>query len=112
MIYVIEMENLTNLLSQWFTALKFLVLRIFNINLIIIVNSRKPSSPLKSLTSREKEIGFLEDFLIDHLDNEKSASLYISGQPGTGKTASLSYILQLDKVRKSVYGNTVIPIAK
>ncbi|CAK1549795.1 unnamed protein product [Leptosia nina] len=54
---------------------------------------------LKPLTSREKEIEFLENFLTDHLDNEKPASLYISGQPGTGKTASLSYILQLDKIR-------------
>ncbi|XP_047515374.1 cell division control protein 6 homolog [Pieris napi] len=68
----------------------------------------KPISPLKRLTSREKEIEFLENFLIDHLDNEKSASLYISGQPGTGKTASLSYILQLDKIKqgfKQVYIN-------
>ncbi|XP_045535919.1 polycomb group protein Psc [Papilio machaon] len=69
---------------------------------IIADNSMKP------LVGREKEIAWLEDFLLDHLDNEESASLYISGQPGTGKTASLTYILNLPKIRngyKQVYVN-------
>ncbi|CAG4968212.1 unnamed protein product [Colias eurytheme] len=63
---------------------------------------------LQPLTSREKEIDFLDSFLTENLDKEKSASLYISGQPGTGKTASLSYILQLKKFKegyKQVYIN-------
>ncbi|XP_050551682.1 polycomb group protein Psc-like [Spodoptera frugiperda] len=62
----------------------------------------------KPLTSREKEIGWLDNFLTEHLDKEESASLYISGQPGTGKTASLSYILNLPKFKegyKQVYIN-------
>ncbi|KAI5641575.1 AAA domain-containing protein [Phthorimaea operculella] len=62
----------------------------------------------KPLASREKEIEWLESFLVEHLDKEESASLYISGQPGTGKTASLSYILQLPKIQegfKQVYVN-------
>lgn len=57
------------------------------------------TTTLKPLVSREKEIEWMENFLITHLDKEESASLYISGQPGTGKTACLSYILQLPKVR-------------
>ncbi|OWR47325.1 putative Cdc6 [Danaus plexippus plexippus] len=63
---------------------------------------------LKPLVSREKEIEWLTNFLIEHLDKEQSASLYISGQPGTGKTASLTYILQIPKIRegyKQVYIN-------
>ncbi|XP_038211184.1 cell division control protein 6 homolog [Zerene cesonia] len=55
---------------------------------------------LQPLTSRESEIEFLDSFLTENLDEENSASLYISGQPGTGKTASLSYILQLEKFKK------------
>ncbi|XP_059059438.1 polycomb group protein Psc-like [Achroia grisella] len=53
----------------------------------------------KPLTSREKEIQWLDNFLNEHLQSEKSASLYVSGQPGTGKTASLSYTLHLDKFK-------------
>ncbi|XP_052747281.1 polycomb group protein Psc [Bicyclus anynana] len=63
---------------------------------------------LKPLVSREKEIEYLENFLIGQLDKGESASLYVSGQPGTGKTASLSYILQIPKIRdgyKKVYIN-------
>lgn len=52
----------------------------------------------KPLTSREEEINFLKNFLIGQLQTEESSSIYISGQPGTGKTASLSHILQLPEV--------------
>ncbi|CAB3249859.1 unnamed protein product [Arctia plantaginis] len=63
---------------------------------------------IKPLTSREKEIEWLDNFLTQNLKDEQSASLYISGQPGTGKTASLSYILNLSKFKdgfKQVYIN-------
>lgn len=53
---------------------------------------------MKPLLGREKEIAWLEQNLLEHLENEESASLYVSGQPGTGKTASLKYILNLPKV--------------
>ncbi|KAM3959034.1 cell division control protein 6 homolog [Aphomia sociella] len=53
----------------------------------------------KPLTSREKEIQWLDIFLNERLEKEEAASLYVSGQPGTGKTASLSYILHLDKFK-------------
>ncbi|XP_050361986.1 polycomb group protein Psc-like [Nymphalis io] len=71
-------------------------------------NSYFSTKPLEPLVSREKEIEYLQNFLTEHLDKEQSASLYISGQPGTGKTASLSYILQVPKIRdgfKQVYIN-------
>ncbi|XP_068620800.1 polycomb group protein Psc-like [Battus philenor] len=63
---------------------------------------------IKPLVCREKEIAWLENVLMDHLDNKESVSLYISGQPGTGKTASLRYILHLSKIKngyKQVYVN-------
>ncbi|XP_041978201.1 cell division control protein 6 homolog [Aricia agestis] len=63
---------------------------------------------LKPLVSRENEIAFLENFLYEHLESDQSGSLYISGQPGTGKTASLSYVLKLPKVKygyQQVYVN-------
>uniref|UniRef100_A0A2A4JC29 Cell division control protein n=1 Tax=Heliothis virescens TaxID=7102 RepID=A0A2A4JC29_HELVI len=63
---------------------------------------------LKPLTSRENEIEWLDNFLTEHLEKEQSGSLYVSGQPGTGKTASLSYILNLPKYKegyKQVYIN-------
>ncbi|XP_075991773.1 uncharacterized protein LOC142987106 [Anticarsia gemmatalis] len=72
-----------------------------------ICNS-KSEEHMKPLTSREKEIEWLDNFLTQHLEDEESASLYVSGQPGTGKTASLSYILNLSKFRegyKQVYIN-------
>ncbi|VVC95060.1 cell division control protein 6 homolog [Leptidea sinapis] len=65
-----------------------------------IKNGDTNSKALNPLTCREDEIQFLESFLTEHLEKAESASLYISGQPGTGKTACLSYILQLPKVQK------------
>lgn len=75
-----------------------------------VCSSLNDESPkiLKPLTSREMEIERLENFLNEHLENEESASIYVSGQPGTGKTASLSYILQQPKIKegfKQVYIN-------
>lgn len=51
-----------------------------------------------SLPGREREVQELNDFIMGHLENETSGSLYISGPPGTGKTASLSIILQQEHV--------------
>lgn len=53
---------------------------------------------LRPLPSRETEIETLQTFLLEHLESQESGSLYVSGQPGTGKTASISYILQSPKV--------------
>ncbi|XP_034612135.1 cell division control protein 6 homolog [Trachemys scripta elegans] len=46
------------------------------------------------LLAREKETDAIRQFLKEHVCGEKPGSLYISGAPGTGKTACLSRILQ------------------
>ncbi|XP_053117935.1 cell division control protein 6 homolog isoform X2 [Hemicordylus capensis] len=45
------------------------------------------------LHAREKETDVLLRFLREHVCGEKSGSLYISGAPGTGKTACLNRVL-------------------
>lgn len=47
-----------------------------------------------SLPGREKELNVLRNFIKGHIENCSSGSMYVSGPPGTGKTASLSIILQ------------------
>ncbi|XP_014471614.1 PREDICTED: cell division control protein 6 homolog [Dinoponera quadriceps] len=66
------------------------------------------SSETEDLPGREKELDKLQEFLRKHLEEETSGSLYISGPPGTGKTASLSKIMQQPEFKsqfKSVYVN-------
>lgn len=46
------------------------------------------------MPGREREHEDLNEFIGGHLNNNTSGTLYISGPPGTGKTASLSIILQ------------------
>ncbi|XP_060637021.2 cell division control protein 6 homolog [Anolis sagrei] len=45
------------------------------------------------LHAREKETGVLHHFLQEHICKEKPGSLYISGAPGTGKSACLNRAL-------------------
>ncbi|NXY91287.1 CDC6 protein, partial [Alcedo cyanopectus] len=45
------------------------------------------------LRGREKETGIIRQFLREHLCQRRPGSLYISGAPGTGKTACLSRVL-------------------
>ncbi|XP_039596312.1 cell division control protein 6 homolog [Polypterus senegalus] len=45
------------------------------------------------LLSREKETEAIRTFITKHVGKKQTASLYISGAPGTGKTACLSRIL-------------------
>ncbi|XP_043910953.1 cell division control protein 6 homolog [Protopterus annectens] len=45
------------------------------------------------LLSRENETEIINHFLKDHVSGKKPGSLYISGAPGTGKTACLTTIL-------------------
>lgn len=51
------------------------------------------SAETYSLPGREKELAELSEFLASGLRHKQSASMYISGPPGTGKTASLSKLL-------------------
>ncbi|XP_072393403.1 cell division control protein 6 homolog [Diabrotica undecimpunctata] len=46
------------------------------------------------MPGREKELKELRQFIDRHIKNQTSGSLYVSGPPGTGKTASLNLILQ------------------
>lgn len=55
------------------------------------------------LLSREAERAAIVSFLENHVVAEKPSSLYISGAPGTGKTACLNCVLQEQKV--SLRGN-------
>ncbi|KAF2896896.1 hypothetical protein ILUMI_09283 [Ignelater luminosus] len=67
-----------------------------------------------SMPGREKELTDLHDFINDCLDKETSGSLYISGPPGTGKTAALSMILeepQLLELKKVFVNCTAIKSA-
>lgn len=50
------------------------------------------------LLSRETERGVIVSFLEQHAMSGKPSSLYISGAPGTGKTACLNCVLQERKV--------------
>ncbi|XP_044153956.1 cell division control protein 6 homolog [Bufo gargarizans] len=54
------------------------------------------------LLAREKETSTILSFLKAHVSSQKPGSLYISGAPGTGKTACLSKLLQESK---EVLGN-------
>ena len=46
------------------------------------------------LPAREQEMGVIRNFLKEYICGKKAGSLYLSGAPGTGKTAFLSRILQ------------------
>ena len=58
------------------------------------------SSHPDNLLCREKEITEIRSFLQNHLPKGKPGSLYISGAPGTGKTACLTRIILEMKVNE------------
>ncbi|XP_066588656.1 cell division control protein 6 homolog isoform X2 [Prorops nasuta] len=70
-------------------------------------NARKAlhSSVPTNLPGRETELNELKEFIGEHLKNNRSGSLYVSGPPGTGKTALLSKVMQLPEFKKKI--NTV-----
>ena len=47
-----------------------------------------------SLPCREKEMKKLSTFICSHLRNDTPGSLYVSGPPGTGKTACLTRVME------------------
>ena len=46
------------------------------------------------MKGRGQEVGRIEEFLWTHLDSHAPGSLYISGPPGTGKTATVTKLIQ------------------
>nr|XP_014689402.1 cell division control protein 6 homolog isoform X2 [Equus asinus] len=56
----------------------------------LVLNTAVPDR----LPAREKEMNVIRNFLREHICGKKAGSLYLSGCPGTGKTACLSRILQ------------------
>lgn len=56
----------------------------------LVLNTAVPDR----LPAREQEMGVIRNFLKEHICGKKAGSLYLSGAPGTGKTACLSRILQ------------------
>ncbi|XP_025218852.1 cell division control protein 6 homolog [Theropithecus gelada] len=56
----------------------------------LVLNTAVPDR----LPAREREMDVIRSFLREHICGKKAGSLYLSGAPGTGKTACLSRILQ------------------
>ena len=56
------------------------------------------TSAPKTINCRDKELGEIGDFFQKHINSKKSGSMYISGQPGTGKTACVNHILTTNTV--------------
>lgn len=54
------------------------------------------------LPSREKEAALINDFILKNLELNQSNSLYISGPPGTGKTAQVNLSLQKYETNEQV----------
>ncbi|XP_016992483.2 cell division control protein 6 homolog [Drosophila takahashii] len=52
------------------------------------------SAETQNLPGREEQLQELREFFSSHLESQTSGSLYVSGQPGTGKTACLSLLLR------------------
>ncbi|XP_005394411.2 PREDICTED: cell division control protein 6 homolog isoform X2 [Chinchilla lanigera] len=56
----------------------------------LVLNTAVPDR----LPAREAEMDVIRGFLREHICGKKGGSLYLSGAPGTGKTACLSRVLQ------------------
>lgn len=54
------------------------------------------------LVGREEEKAKLMEFLQTHLKQRRPGSLYISGPPGTGKTATLTHLVESDIVSSTM----------
>lgn len=64
-----------------------------------------------TICCRDKELAIIGDFLQPHIDEKKPGSMYISGRPGTGKTACVTYTLSKRKFAgkfKSIFINCML----
>ncbi|XP_072502448.1 cell division control protein 6 homolog isoform X2 [Notamacropus eugenii] len=68
----------------------------------LVLNTAVPDR----LPAREKEMDVIRHFLKEHICGEKAGSLYVSGAPGTGKTACLNRILQ--DLKEELKGNKIV----
>ncbi|KAJ8670553.1 hypothetical protein QAD02_001812 [Eretmocerus hayati] len=59
------------------------------------------SSVPETLIGRDEELSKLETFIHSHSSKKTSGSLYVSGPPGTGKTACLSQVMSKPKFKKA-----------
>jgi len=62
--------------------------------------------PSDNLVGRAAESKVICDFLSKHISEETAASLYVSGAPGTGKTAVLSKAIEHLKVGVFIIDST------
>ncbi|XP_011200137.2 cell division control protein 6 homolog [Bactrocera dorsalis] len=60
------------------------------------------SAETQHLPGREQQLLELREFFQVHLQEQRSGSLYVSGQPGTGKTACLSLLLRSSELSKQL----------
>jgi len=86
----------------------------FGLNITVVILSGHQYSTVRrvlhsshpdNLLCREKEITEIRNFLQNHLPKGKPGSLYISGAPGTGKTACLTKIMLEMKVKRALIIN-------
>jgi cell division control protein 6 len=68
---------------------------------ISILQSITTHAKVKEIVSRESELNRLRSFITSKLESRTGGSMYISGAPGTGKTASIEYILEELKSNES-----------
>ena len=62
----------------------------------------------ESLVGRESKISSVSSFLDEHISKKKPGSLYISGAPGTGKTAVVSKSIENLQVAYIIFISTYI----
>uniref|UniRef100_H2YCD4 ORC1/DEAH AAA+ ATPase domain-containing protein n=1 Tax=Ciona savignyi TaxID=51511 RepID=H2YCD4_CIOSA len=67
-------------------------------NVFNSVKNALHNSVPKRLIGRTSEIQEINDFINHHAKEQTAGSLYISGAPGTGKTACLSQVLSSSKI--------------
>jgi len=79
----------------------FATLSIQSPNATSVKKAQVLSSIAEQFPCREEELGQLNKFIWDCIDYSNPGSLYISGYPGTGKTAALNLTLENLQVRES-----------
>lgn len=52
---------------------------------------------------RDKELAQIQSFLCPLIENKKPGSMYISGRPGTGKTACVTHVLSNNNVMLKIH---------